>query len=67
MQYHRIDISEEIDINKTGASKECIFDRGYYSFNHYDVRVNKYGVKCVTLKFWEKNGWINSIDPYGWF
>ena len=30
--------------------------------------VNKYGVKCGTsLKFWENKGWINSIDPYGWF
>ena len=24
LQYDRIDISEGIDINKTGASKECI-------------------------------------------
>ena len=23
LEYHRIDISEEIDINKTNASKEC--------------------------------------------
>ena len=30
--------------------------------------VNKYGVKCRTLlRFWENNGWINGIDPYGWF
>ena len=28
----------------------------------------KYGVKCETsLRFWENKGWINSIDPYGWF
>ena len=32
------------------------------------VSVNKYGVKCGTLlRFWENKGWINSIDPYGWF
>ena len=37
-------------------------DRGYY------VSINKYGVKCGTsLRFWENKGWINSIDPYGWF
>ena len=25
-------------------------------------------IKCRTsLRFWENNGWINSIDPYGWF
>ena len=26
------------------------------------------GVKCGTsLRFWENNGWINKIDPCGWF
>ena len=30
--------------------------------------MNKYGVKCGTsLRFWENKGWINKIDPYGWF
>ena len=39
-----------------------------YSSNYYDVRVNKYGVKCGTyLRFWENKGWINEQDPYGWF
>ena len=34
----------------------------------YDVNVNKYGVRCGTsLRFWENKGWINKIDPYGWF
>ena len=32
------------------------------------MNVNKYGVKCGTsLRIWEKKGWINEIDPYGWF
>ena len=32
------------------------------------MNVNKYGVKIGTsLRFWEKKGWINEIDPYGWF
>ena len=43
-------------------------DQKYYCSNYYNVSVNKYGVKCVTsLRFWENKGWINSIDPYGWF
>ena len=43
-------------------------DREYYCSNYYDVNVNKYGVQCKTsLRFWKNNGWINSIDPYGWF
>ena len=30
--------------------------------------MNKYRVKCGTsLGFWENKGWINKIDPYGWF
>ena len=40
----------------------------YYASDFYDVSVNKYGVKCGTsLRFWENKGWINKIDPYGWF
>ena len=42
-------------------------DQKYYSSDYY-VSVNEYGVKCRTsLRFWENNGWINEIDPYGWF
>ena len=30
------------------------------------IVVNNYGVKCETwVRFWK--GWINEIDPYGWF
>ena len=40
----------------------------FYFSDYYDVSVNKYGVKCGTsLRFWENKGWINEIDPYGWF
>ena len=43
-------------------------DQKYYCSDYYDVSVNKYGVKCGTSpRFWENNGWINEIDPYGWF
>ena len=43
-------------------------DARYYSSNCYDVKVNKYGVKCGTsLRFWENKGWINEQDPYEWF
>ena len=43
-------------------------DQKYYCSRYYDISVNKYGVKCRTsLRFWENNGWINEIDPYGWF
>ena len=43
-------------------------DPKYCYSNYYDINVNKYRVKCGTsLRFWENNGWINPIDPYGWF
>ena len=43
-------------------------DQKFYCSDYYDVSVNKYGVKCRTsLRFWENKGWINKIDPYGWF
>ena len=30
-------------------------------------KINKYGVKSGTsLRFWEKKGWINKKDSYGW-
>ena len=51
--------------NKFKQLKEI--DQKYYYSNYY-VSVNKYSVKCGrSLTFWENNGWINSIDPYGWF
>ena len=32
------------------------------------IDVHKYGVKCwASLRFWENNGSINPIKPYGWF
>ena len=43
-------------------------DQKYYCSSYYDVSFNKYGVKCgASLRFGENNGWINEIDPYGWF
>ena len=43
-------------------------DAKFYGSGYYDVNVNKYGVKCGTsLRFRENKGWINEIDPYGWF
>ena len=39
-----------------------------YCSDFYDIDLNYYKVKCRTsLRFWENKGWINEIDPYGWF
>ena len=43
-------------------------DQKYYCSDYSDVNLIKYGVKCGTsLRIWENKGWINKIDPYGWF
>ena len=43
-------------------------DQKFYCSDCYDVSINKHDAKCGTsLKFWENKGWINEIDPYGWF
>ena len=43
-------------------------DKKLYASSHYDFKVNKYGVKVgMSLRFWENKGWINGIDPCGWF
>ena len=43
-------------------------DQKFYCLDYYNASVNKYGVKCGTLpRFSENKGWINEIDPYGWF
>ena len=43
-------------------------DQKVYSSDYYNVSLNKHGVKCgKLLRFCENKGWINKIDPYGWF
>ena len=43
-------------------------DAKFQAPDYYDVNVNKYGIKTGTsLRFWENEGWINKLDPYGWF
>ena len=43
-------------------------DQNYYCSYYYDIGINEFKVKCgISLRFWEDKGWINSLDPYGWF
>ena len=43
-------------------------DQEFNCSDYYDVSVNRFDVKCrISLRFWENKGWINDIDPYGWF
>ena len=61
LQYEKIDISEEIDINKTSASKECMlchywyFKDGGYKFEPHvcnkchDVLMTAYELKNIAI------------------
>ena len=62
-------VNEKFYKNSWKEFKELKYiDKRYYSSDYYDVSLNKYGVKCGTsLRFWENKGWINEIDPCGWF
>ena len=62
----------DVGANKTPAEviKEGAFGGTYFRdiYSSVNGKWYKYGVKCRTsLRFWENKGWINEIDPYGWF
>jgi hypothetical protein len=39
-----------------------------YCSEKYNRKVNYFNIKCgLSQEKWEKMGWINSIDPRGWF
>ena len=54
-------ISEKFDQLKN-------IDAKFYASDYYDKNLDKYKVKRGTsLRFLENKGWINEIDPCGWF
>ena len=54
-------------IESHGKNVMSSIDQKHCCSSYYNVGVNKYDVKCGTsLRVWENNGWINSIDPFGW-
>ena len=65
-------VLDDVDENKEVSKKyEEAWER-IKKILMLNVNVNKYGVKCgvkcgTSLRFWENKGWINKIDPYGWF
>ena len=66
------DVYSNIKKSNKNSWKEFIhlknIDPKFHATDYYDINVNKYGAKCRTsLRFWENRGWINKIDPHGWF
>ena len=40
----------------------------YYFSDYCDIKLHKYKVKTGTsLSFWKNKGWVNKINPCGWF
>jgi hypothetical protein len=40
----------------------------YVNSNTCDPSINKYKVRSgLSLEEWENNGWIKTVDPFGWF
>ena len=65
-------VLDDVDENKYVSKKYEEVWEGVKKILMLNVNVNKYGVKCsvkcgTSLRFWENKGWINKIDPYGWF
>ena len=69
LKYDRIDISEEIDINKTSESKECKFCRYWYFLNKnlsygsytcdgcYDIVQRSTDFKNIAIVHIKKSGY----------
>ena len=69
LKYDRIDISEEIDINKTSESKQCKFCRYWYFLNKnfsygsytcdgcYDIVQRSTDFKNITIVHIKKSGY----------
>jgi hypothetical protein len=52
---------------KYSCLKDIQDDKLIRPFDEYDKTINKYGTKVgTTLQFWEKKGWMDKKDPYGW-
>ena len=63
LQYHKIDVSEGIDVNKTGTSKECELCH-YWFFKDIGFKFEEYVCsKChdlLTMAYFLKNAVILS-------
>ena len=61
-------IKNSIEIHGKNLFIQNNIDPKFSASDYCDINVNKYGVNCGTsLRFWGNKGWINKIDPYGWF
>mmetsp|Transcript_40068 Transcript_40068/g.125429 ORF Transcript_40068/g.125429 Transcript_40068/m.125429 type:complete len:315 (-) Transcript_40068:940-1884(-) len=64
----RISAQEALRATVPDAWIAGLEQRSQLTSRSYDVKVNKFQVKCGgSLGMWESSGWISNIDPYGWF
>ena len=55
LYYDRIDVSEVIDVNKTGASKECDVNHCWYFLNYSFKFHSNVGNRCHHLSMMSMN------------
>ena len=59
-----------VEIIREGAFGGTYFRKWYRkSWKEFDQLkdINQKFYCSESLRFWENKGWINEIDPYGWF
>ena len=60
LYFHRIDVSEEIDINKTSAPKECDICHYWYFLRYSFILLPNVGNRCHDLSMMSMN--LSNID-----
>ena len=66
--FHPTERNIAIDVNEFPSDWFEGLPTEFYYSKKYNRKVNYFKTKCgQSQEEWEKNGWINPIDPRGWF
>jgi hypothetical protein len=66
--FHPTDRNIDIDVNEFPPEWFVGLPTEFYYSKKYIRKVNYFKTKCgQSQEEWEKMGWINPIDPRGWF
>lgn len=66
--FHPTDNKIDIDVKEFPSDWFEGLPIEFYYSKKYNAKINRFKTKCgQSQEEWEKNGWINPIDPRGWF
>ena len=66
--FHPTERNIAIDVNEFPSDWFEGLPTEFYYSKKYNRKVNYFKIKCgQSQEEWEKMGWINPIDPRGWF